>query len=299
MIRDRNGCIWYKGNLHTHTTLSDGRLTPEESAALYRARGYDFLAFTDHWKPSENRVDESGLLLLSGAEYDFGRNVREGVYHVVAIGCERDPQITRAESSVEGAQAAIDKIHEAGGLADLAHPAWSMNSLDQLLPLCGVDFTEIFNSVSDLPRNCRPYSGGEIDRLAARGVFWKTAAVDDTHWYGELDAARSFIYVKAGECTREAVLAALRRGDFYSSQGPRLDAVFDREAGAVRVKCEAEDDIRSVVYFTDAVWTNHRADVGERLTESVFRLTGRETFVRVEIRDAAGRYAWSQTISVG
>ena len=34
MIRDRNGCIWYKGNLHTHTTLSDGRLTPEESAAL-------------------------------------------------------------------------------------------------------------------------------------------------------------------------------------------------------------------------------------------------------------------------
>ena len=34
---------WYKGNLHTHTTLSDGKKTPDESIALYREKGYDFL----------------------------------------------------------------------------------------------------------------------------------------------------------------------------------------------------------------------------------------------------------------
>jgi len=36
---------WLKGNLHTHTTNSDGRLTPEQRLAAYEARGYDFLAW--------------------------------------------------------------------------------------------------------------------------------------------------------------------------------------------------------------------------------------------------------------
>ena len=53
MEKDENGAIWYKGNLHTHTTRSDGRKSPEEVMALYRDHGYDFLALTDHWIPSE------------------------------------------------------------------------------------------------------------------------------------------------------------------------------------------------------------------------------------------------------
>ena len=214
MYIDTHGNKWFKGNLHTHTTRSDGRASPKECVGLYRARGYDFLALTDHWKMSENEP-AGDLLLLSGCEYDFGRTVQEGIFHIVSVGCERDPGVTRAD----GPQAAIDKIHAAGGLADLAHPAWSMNTLAQLMPLRDVDFTEIFNSVSDLPRNCRPYSGPILDLLAAQGVCWKTAAVDDTHWY-EADACRSYIWVKAEECSREAILAAIRAGDFYSSQGP-------------------------------------------------------------------------------
>ena len=167
MYIDHNGSRWFKGNLHTHTNLSDGRLSPEESIALYRENGYDFMAVTDHWKLSQNAVHENGMLLLAGCEYDFGQNVRDGIFHIVAVGCETEPQLTRANSPQE----AIDEIHRCGGLVNLAHPCWSMNTLDQLMPLCGVDFTEIFNSVSDLPRNCRPYSGDIIDKLAARGVY--------------------------------------------------------------------------------------------------------------------------------
>lgn len=37
-----------RGNLHTHTYLSDGLLSPEAVIARYRALGYDFLAITDH-----------------------------------------------------------------------------------------------------------------------------------------------------------------------------------------------------------------------------------------------------------
>ena len=37
-----------KGGLHCHTTRSDGRGTPEEVIRLHAAKGYDFLALTDH-----------------------------------------------------------------------------------------------------------------------------------------------------------------------------------------------------------------------------------------------------------
>ncbi|MEK6530721.1 MAG: PHP domain-containing protein, partial [candidate division NC10 bacterium] len=43
-----------KGNLHTHTHLSDGLLSPEAVIARYRALGYDFLAITDH----DDRIGE-------------------------------------------------------------------------------------------------------------------------------------------------------------------------------------------------------------------------------------------------
>ena len=33
---------WYKGNLHCHTTDSDGSLTPAEVVQYYKKEGYDF-----------------------------------------------------------------------------------------------------------------------------------------------------------------------------------------------------------------------------------------------------------------
>jgi hypothetical protein len=66
-----------KGNLHTHTTFSDGRLPVDEVVARYRELGYDFLAITDH----DDRIDEEywfripagddRLLVLAGVEIDY------------------------------------------------------------------------------------------------------------------------------------------------------------------------------------------------------------------------------------
>jgi len=41
------GRFW-RGNLHTHSTNSDGNLSPAETVAWYRDSGYDFVAMTDH-----------------------------------------------------------------------------------------------------------------------------------------------------------------------------------------------------------------------------------------------------------
>jgi hypothetical protein len=39
---------WLRGNLHAHTTYSDGVKAPSELLATYEALGYDFVAITDH-----------------------------------------------------------------------------------------------------------------------------------------------------------------------------------------------------------------------------------------------------------
>ena len=280
----------YKGNLHMHTTLSDGALTPEEAVLKYKKAGYDFLALTDHWVQSENGY-MSGVTMLSGCEYDFGRNTVEGVYHVVGIGFESDPGITRGD----GVKTAIEKIHKAGGVADIAHPAWSMNTVDQLMNAKEADYTEIFNSVSDLPANCRPYSGEVIDKCAARGLIFPMAGVDDSHWY-KTEFARSFIYLFAEECSPEAVKDALFRGNFYASQGPRL-SVF-RADDRIVVDCPKEDGIEIATFFTDTVWENERSVVGDNLTHIEHRLRGCESFIRVEVRNTRGEIGWSQIIKL-
>lgn len=43
-----NGTTWYRGQLHTHTYLSDGSGFPEQIVDAYRQRGYQFLCISDH-----------------------------------------------------------------------------------------------------------------------------------------------------------------------------------------------------------------------------------------------------------
>lgn len=59
----------FKANLHSHSNLSDGRLTPEAMAEAYRAQGYSVLAITDHEAPYDHsRLDTPDFLLLTGYE---------------------------------------------------------------------------------------------------------------------------------------------------------------------------------------------------------------------------------------
>ena len=42
------GRFW-RGNLHTHSTLSDGALAPDQVVEAYKAVGYDFMMLSDHF----------------------------------------------------------------------------------------------------------------------------------------------------------------------------------------------------------------------------------------------------------
>ena len=60
---------FYKANLHSHSTVSDGTLTPAQMKELYRSRGYSVLACTDHelMVPHHDLTDD-GFVMLTGFE---------------------------------------------------------------------------------------------------------------------------------------------------------------------------------------------------------------------------------------
>lgn len=60
-----------KCNFHCHTTCSDGRLSPKDVMAAYRALDYDVLAITDHrevTRPAANEIP-AGLTLIPGTSW--------------------------------------------------------------------------------------------------------------------------------------------------------------------------------------------------------------------------------------
>ena len=69
---------YYKANLHCHTNISDGNLTPEEMKKAYMAHGYSIIAYTDHdvFIPHPELCDEN-FLALNSMEIEITQPVSE------------------------------------------------------------------------------------------------------------------------------------------------------------------------------------------------------------------------------
>jgi hypothetical protein len=281
---------WYRGNLHTHTTESDGLMSPEEMVDWHVAHGYDFLSLTDH----RVRLDPApylrdGLLLIPGIELD-GHDPDGGRYHIVGLGVENSVE-HRTDSSL---QAAVDALRGAGGLVVLAHPYWSGQSARELLSVTGACGIEVFNGVCEKEWG-KGLSSVHWDNLLAAGRRLWGLAVDDAHGHPpDGDLGQGWVMVKAHEPTADAILEALEGGAFYSSSGPEIHDVR-LTGGVVTVDCSP---VRCIHFMCDwALGHAVRAWEGPLLTEAQFELRGLgETYLRVECIDCQGRRAWSQPV---
>lgn len=288
MYTDLFGKTRYKVNLHMHTNMSDGRRTPEEAVRLYKANGYDAVALTDHWVMGENTAMD-GVTLLSGAEYNCGgSDCRNGVFHIVAICCDKEPRIDKGM----GAQEMVDAIHAVGGLAVLAHPAWSLNSPAQILSVEGFDATEIYNSVSAVHHSRRPDSSILVDMLGAEGRYYPLIAADDAHYYDGSDECKSFIMVQAEENTPEELKTAIKAGRFYASQGPEVHLFRNGNEFVAKTS-----PVSSIIFLSNYVWAPRAFD-GDGITEARYTPREGEKFIRVMVEDADGKMAWSQIIPI-
>ena len=289
MYIDKNGDKWYKVGLHTHTTLSDGKKTPEEMARIYKNAGYDAVAITDHWVYGEEK-EIDGLKIISGCEYNLGgSDTSADTMHIVGFGMDKKPELTRDSSRQE----VIDKIKECGGFAVLAHPHWSLNSIDEIKELNGFSFVEIYNAVSEVYMSNRADSGCIIDLLANDGVTIPLIATDDVHYYNDQDNCRGFVMVKAESGEIKDILAALKKGDYYSSQGPYLSV--RREGDTVFAECSP---CKTVAFMSNSAWEPDRMVRADWVESAQHLLKPYEKWLRVEVTDKFGNRAWSNIITL-
>ncbi len=285
---------WLRGNTHSHSTESDGRLSIPDRFAAYRDAGYDFLVLTDHRKVSDVSGEcRPGFLAISGSEVHPDNPYGGDRFHFVAINIHepiRDTELTPNET--------IAAIREQGGEAVVCHPYWCGHTINDLQPLRGYFAVEVFNAT------CRALIGKGFsephwdDLLDKVGPTFGIAA-DDAHGIDH-DVFQGWIMVRAAELTTPAVLEALRTGAFYSTMGPEIVDLDIRAADGsaagreVVVRCSPA---QAITFKAQRSRGRHvLAPAGERLTEAAFPLTGSERYVRVEITAPDGKKAWSNPL---
>lgn len=103
----------YVGNIHLHTTYSDGSRSVSTIARVAARAGLDFLVVTDHHtlqgKDEEGYYD--GVLVLVGMEINYRCN------HYLVLNVS-DP----IPANDENPQQVIDEVRKRGGIGFIAHP---------------------------------------------------------------------------------------------------------------------------------------------------------------------------------
>jgi hypothetical protein len=289
----RKGRFW-RGNLHTHSTRSDGRLAPEAVVDFYRDAGYDFLMLSDHfWECYGYPVtDTRGLrskrfTTLLGAELHAPITARNQDWHIVAAGLPPD---FAPWTSGETIQSMCRRAAAAGAFLGIAHPQWYGLTTGDALSIPEAHAVEIYNHSCAV--ECDRGDGLVVlEEALAAGRRLNGYAADDAH-FASPDAGGGWVMVKAERLEPELLLEALKRGDFYSSQGPEIHDVAVA-GGEVRVACSPASWV-SVAGTGSASRCAH----GSGLKRAALPLEAFEEggYVRVTVTDDRGRRAWSNPI---
>jgi predicted metal-dependent phosphoesterase TrpH len=292
-----------KGNIHTHSTVSDGDRPPEHVYAWYRDHGYNFLAVTDHnnlTEPSRGSALErkKRFVLISGEEVTM-RGAGKQV-HVNAL-CHKHTIGGRSFDTQGQALAwAVREILAQGGVALVNHPNWDWAlTADDLPAAKGAKLLEIASGHPHV------HTAGDAEHLSheaiwdvafGRGLDVAGVAVDDAHSYGPQvteNAARpgrAWIQVFAAEATRATICDALSRGRLYASTGLGLKRIVVGDATYAVYPADPAVEV-AFIGADGRVLQNGRPgpDGAARYT-----LVGGEGYVRARLTSADGKHAWTQ-----
>jgi len=281
----------FKANLHTHTTHSDGKYTPEEIIGLYSEAGYDVLAFTDHRASNPvSTYDGRGMTLLSGMEvHPIGP--RGIPWHLLALGTPEDFR----NNPEWGGQQAADAIRAAGGIFFTAHPYWCGFTSAEILTLQGSLGIEVYNTSTRYIG--KAFNMQLWDECLNQQANYTALAVDDVH--GARDLFKGFTMICAEDASPKALLKALAEGSFYASQGPMFqkisleNRVFEAEFTPCQEVILLSNGSRGFLGAT----TDDAGPHSPVRTCQEFRCNLSDlpsgSYVRCQIRDSQGNYAWS------
>ena len=293
-----------KGNLHCHTTRSDGDGIPAEVIALYEQNGYDFLSLTDHRVYNlVNHLPGSRLTIIPGMEMDYNIAPKHPIhcFHTVWIGPEAPQNPYGQDQRFEGGmvladqqelQPHLDRAHADRQLTIYCHPQWSGTFVREFEQLQGNFALELWNSISAINHGCDTNNGFLWDELLMQGKRIYGVASDDGHEMRH--HCHGWVRVNSRNTVAD-ILAALENGAFYASTGPEIQDFYIDDEGVGHLRCSP----CALIRFICGARIMHRLyDPAGALTEAKteFSLPDYFPYLRAEVTDRDGRVAWTNPI---
>lgn len=280
---DLVGGRWLKGNIHAHTTHSDGTSTPQQVVDIYASKGHDFLMISDHdiltTAEDHAQLDPKGLILIPGNEIS-----RSGP-HMLHVGAREliYPHMPR--------QRVINEAVASGGFIVVAHPNWQgqfnharIEQMQEWVDYLGM---EIYNgAIGRLDGSS--YALDKWDLLLSAGRQVWGFANDDSHHVQFNDYALGWNVAYVTDPTPQGVVAALQAGRFYASTGVTISSITLNDR---TIRIESPDAQRIVAYH----------QIGKRFAtvdSNVMEVTIPEhaSYVRFECWGKGETFAWTQPI---
>jgi len=287
----------FRGNLHGHSTHSDGQNSPADVVRLHREAGYDFTCLSEHlWTDPRfsaptiidaTAFDSADFITIISAELHCPGKAhdKDGLWHIVANGLPVEFPV--ADSSETGPEL-VARAVAAGAYVTIAHPEWYSLTDDEArsLAAAGAHGVEIYNHSSAIEAG-RGGGIATLDLLLNEGDRVHLTATDDSH-HVPGDAFGGWVMVAADSLTAGDIIASLKAGNYYASSGPDfIDISIDGANLDV-----GTSPVDRIILAGD----RHRAEfvAGEGLTTASFDLASLDSaFFRVVAIDARGQCAWS------
>ncbi len=316
----------YKANLHCHSTISDGRLTPEQLKTAYKNAGYDILAITDHEVSYDHTsLSEPDFLLLTGyeayirpnedARYDpynvevhinlFAKephntsliNYNDRYCKYVADKSVRDSFTKAGDPStrkytVEYVNNFLRDAKENGYICAHNHAIWSMEDEEYLLNYEGFFSMEMCNYSSYL-MNRMEYNAPLYDKLLRLGKKIYCHSADDNHnktpfGMPGCDSFGGFSMIMANELSYSSVIEALEKGEFYSSMGPQIKELTV-DGSRVHIETSPVEQITMLCSAKKTFFAIGTEDAP--ITSADFEIPEDASFVRFDAVDFKARHA--------
>jgi hypothetical protein len=284
---------FYRGNLHTHSTNSDGKLAPSEVCKAYQQAGYDFISLSEHFMAyydfpvSDTRAYRNeDFTTLIAAELHQGHLANGEPWHILAVGIPLDfAQPDENEGAVEIAQRAADT----GAFIGIVHPSWYGLTVEDAKLISCAHAVEIYNHGSAVEVD-RGEDWPFCDLLLNDGWRLSGFATDDAHAMTH-DAFGGWINVQAESLDPDALLESMKAGRYYSSQGPEINDIKITD-GELHVTCSPASVISLTGHGAKAKY-----EMGDSVEAATFPTERfKDAYARVTVRDTGGKRAWSNPI---
>ena len=319
----------YKANLHCHSNLSDGELTPEELKEAYKGKGYSILAITDHERPcNHSDLSQEDFLLITGYEAYIrpSKICRHNIFapeihlNLFAKEAENEKCICFNEASCKYVKNPIERLKmkkvgskkireytteyinaftktavDNGYLVSYNHPVWSMESDERILSYENIFSLEIDN-----------YSSWKINRIEGNSLLydkillnkkgWFCHGGDDNHNHGDInnplssDSFGAFTMIMAENLNYDSVISAMENGEIYSSTGPVIKEI-SIENGMVHIACS---DACCILLYNGSKAVKRMDSLSCDLTEADLPLHEKSEYFRVSVIDGNGKTASSR-----